>query len=381
MTVTPRERVLMALSHEEPDRVPLSLWGSWYGITDKLYFNVMETLGWEPVPPFRPDCVHSVNYYDDRLLEHLQVDVRHVDPGSIAAYSVPREDGADAFGIKWETRGPYRSPGHHPLHKATVERVQDYTIPDPAALIDATDISQRIKAVKAMDQEYAIVGRAVASYGFFEMSQALRGPEQFLMDLALAPELVHTLVGRLYDCYAGLTQRFLDVAGEYLDIMELPGDDFAGNTGPLISPAMFDQFFKEPYRRLVELIKSRYPRIAVVYHSDGAMATFLPKLIELGADVFHSVEPLSAWDLSEIKSLYGGEIAFMGGIDIRKALQGDQARVEEEVKTRLRELGPGGGYILAPANHLQWDIPPQNLFALFEAARKYGCYPLDVETP
>jgi hypothetical protein len=85
--LSPRERVLTALRHEEPDRVPLSLWGSWYGITDELYFKVVDTLGWEPVRPFRPDRLHSVNFYDDRLLDGLETDVRHVDPGAIAAAS------------------------------------------------------------------------------------------------------------------------------------------------------------------------------------------------------------------------------------------------------------------------------------------------------
>ena len=66
----------------------------------------------------------------------------------------------------------------------------------------------------------------------------------------------------------------------------------------------------------------------------------------------------------------------MGGIDIREALQGDEADVVAEVKTRLQQLGAGGGYILAPANHLQWDIPPQNLFALYQSAQKLGRYPL-----
>jgi uroporphyrinogen decarboxylase len=378
MHLTPRERVLTAIRHEEPDRVPLSLWGSWYGITDELYFNVLDTLGWEPVPPFRPACVHSVNYYDDRLLELLQVDVRHVDPGTIAAYSVPRADDTDAFGIKWETRGPYRSPARHPLRESSAEQICEYPFPDPDQLMDTTGISERIKTIGAMDREYAIVGRAVASYGFFEMAQALRGPERFLMDLALTPDLVNSLVSRLYGCYAGLTERFLDVAGERLDIIELPGDDFAGNTGPLISPDMFDQFFKEPYSRLISLIKNHSPHVKVVYHSDGAMTALLPKLIEIGADVFHSVEPLPAWNLREVKDQYGDRIAFMGGIDIRAALQGDEADVEIEVKTRLRELAPGGGYLLAPANHLQSDVPPQNLFALYGAATNHGKYPLHV---
>jgi uroporphyrinogen decarboxylase len=249
-------------------------------------------------------------------------------------------------------------------------------MPGPDESIDASGIAQRIETVRAMGRDYAVVGRAVASYGLFEMSQALRGPERLLMDLALAPDVVGALIGRLYDCYAGMIERFLAVAGEQLDVVELPGDDFAGNTGPLISPAMFEQFFKEPYRRLIDLIKTHSPHVAVVFHSDGAMGALLPQLIDIGADVFHSVEPQPVWDLAEVKQSYGSRIAFMGGIDIREALQGDRARVEVEVKTRLSELGPGGGYILAPANHLQSDVSPENLFALYELAREYGKYPL-----
>jgi uroporphyrinogen decarboxylase len=378
MTLTPRERILMAMNHQEPDRVPISLWGSWYGITDRLYFNVLETLGWESVPPFRPALLHSVNHYDDRLLKVLQVDVRHVDSGAIAACCNPRANDTDAFGIKWKTRGPYRSPSGHPLQEATVDSIAEYPLPKPDELIDANSISERLKTIRAMDQEYAVVGRAVASHGFFEMSQALRRPDLFLMDLAIDPDLANSVIGRLYDCYAGLTERFLDVAGKDLDIIELPGDDFAGNTGPLISPGMFDRFFKEPYRSLVSLIKTRCPHLKVICHSDGVMTDFLPRFVEIGADAFHSVEPLPAWDLTEVKDLYGDRLAFMGGIDVREALQGERAGVEAEVKTRLRELGPGGGYVLAPANHLQWDVPPENLFTLFKAARELGRYPLDI---
>lgn len=376
MFFTPRERVLTALGHEEPDRVPLALWGSWYGITDRLYFNILETLGWEPVPPFRPALLHSVNYYDDRLLDALHVDVRHVDCGAIAACSRPGPDGRDAFGLTWATRGLYRSPGGHPLREATVDVIARYPLPTPDAVIDAHGMRERLRTIRGMNREYAVVGRAVASYGFFEMAQALRQPEQLLMDLALDPEAVHTLIGRLYDCYASLIERFLDIAGEQLDVIELPGDDFAGNTGLIISPKMFDQYFKEPYRRLIALIKTRCPRLRVVCHSDGVMTDLLPRLGEIGVDVFHSIEPLPAWNLGEIKRLYGDHLAFMGGIDIREALQGGRARVAAEVTTRLRELGPGGGYMLAPANHLQWDIPPENLFTLYDIARERGTYPL-----
>ncbi len=376
MSLSPRERVRLAVNHQEADRVPLALWGSWYGLTDKLYFNVLKTLGWQPGPPFRPDLVHSVNYYDDRLLEYLQVDVRHVDPGAIVATAKIKTDGTDAWGIRWDRSGLYRLADYFPLVEASLAEIKQYQFPDPDELIPAEAILARLETIRAMGQEYAIVGRAVASYGFFEMAQSLRKHDQLMMDLILAPEIVHALVARLYECYAGMIERFLDLVGQHLDMLELPGDDFAGNKGPIIAPKMFDQFFRQPYQRLIQLIKSHSPHIKVIFHSDGAMTPFLPRLIDMGVDIFHPLEPLPVTDMAAIKAEYGSRLVFMGGIDIREALQGDKARVVAEVKTRLQQLAPGGGYILAPANHLQWDVPPENLFTLYRAAQEYGRYPL-----
>jgi len=368
MTISPRERVLIALTHQEPDRVPLALWGSWYGVTDKLYFNVLEWLGWEPVEPFRPDLLHSVNYYDDRLLARLGVDIRHVDPGSTAATSRVDAGGFDGWGLQWDTSGLYRTANRHPLQNASLDDIRAHPFPVAEDVIDAAAIERRLAQIAALEADYAIAGRAVASYGFFEMAQSLRKHDVLLMDLALNPELVQALIARLFDCYAALTLRFLDAAGPRLDLLELPGDDFAGNKGPIISPEMSDAFFKEPSRKLIELIKNHSPHLKVVYHSDGAMTPFLSRLIEIGVDLFHPLEPLPATDAVAVKAEYGDRLCFLGGIDIREALQGDEAGVIAEVETRLRQLAPGGGYILAPANHLQWDIPPQNLFTLYETA-------------
>lgn len=370
-----RERVLAAIAHQEPDRVPLALWGSWFGVTDPLYFDAMAHLGWEPVPPFRPERLHSVNFYDDRLLAHLGVDIRHVDPGVTVATSRTDADGFDAWGLKWQKVGLYRGAAVSPLEHATVDEIMAYPLPGPDATVDAAAIQARVAAIKALDGEYAVAGRAVASYGLFEMAQSLRKHEQLLMDMVLAPEIVTALVDRLTDCYAAFMARFLEIAGPSLDLLELPGDDFAGNNGLIISPAMFAEFFQEPYRRLIAGIKAQAPHIKVVFHSDGAMAPLLPTLADLGVDVFHPLEPLPATDMAAVKRDVGARLTFMGGIDIRTTMQGPPAGIVAEVQQRMRELAPGGGYILAPANHLQSDVPAANLFALYAAAQEHGRYP------
>ena len=106
------------------------------------------------------------------------------------------------------------------------------------------------------------------------------------------------------------------------------------------------------------------------------MTAFMPRLVEIGVDIFHSAEPLLVWDLGEMKEKYGDQVTFMGGVDVEEALPGTTEQVVAEAIRRIDEMGAGGGYILAPSNHVQWDVSPQNLYALFDTAREYGRYPL-----
>jgi uroporphyrinogen decarboxylase len=96
----------------------------------------------------------------------------------------------------------------------------------------------------------------------------------------------------------------------------------------------------------------------------------------VGVDVVHPIEPLPTLDPGEVKARFGDKLSFLGAIDIVQAMPGNQEDVVEEVKTRLRQLATGGGYILAPANHLQTDVQPQNVVTLYQAARQYGKYPI-----
>ena len=102
----------------------------------------------------------------------------------------------------------------------------------------------------------------------------------------------------------------------------------------------------------------------------------LGRFADLGIDLVHPLEPLPANDMDAIKLEFGDRLSFMGGIDVKQAMPGSLAEVEAEVGRRIRVLAPGGGYILAPANHLQTDVPPENVVALFEFGRQYGRYPL-----
>jgi uroporphyrinogen decarboxylase len=117
-----------------------------------------------------------------------------------------------------------------------------------------------------------------------------------------------------------------------------------------------------------------------MFHSDGRIDLLLDDLVEIGIDVIHPLEPLPGLDFSAIKQRYGGRITFLGAIDISRALPGSQAGVVREAQTRIDQLAPGGGYILAPANHIQADVPVENIVTLYQTAQRYGRYPLRGKT-
>lgn len=381
--MTSRERVLTALAHEEPDTVPLALGGGPYGIVDDLYlrFVALLDLG-APVPPFRTG--HNISYMDDRLLEKLGTDIRYCWPGLLP--NSPIIPGADentfydSYGQVWKRALPYYYAAEGILKDAT-------SVDDIDRLVHWPDLSDPrwmagvAERARLLDEEtdYFVVMRMVASHGPFQTACDLRGTENFLKDLARNPEFAIALLGRVTSVIENLLKLAMQAGGQYFNMIELPGDDYAGNTSTLISPVMFRKFIKPCIERLVNAIKEHNPDMKVMLHSDGAITNFLPDIIQLGIDVIHPLEPLPATDLVVIKETFGKQITFLGGIDISHAMPGSREDVIAEAKRRIAQLAPGGGYILAPSNHLQADVPPKNVVTLFETAKKFGKYPIQVE--
>jgi uroporphyrinogen decarboxylase len=218
--------------------------------------------------------------------------------------------------------------------------------------------------------------RMVASHGPFQTACDLRGTETFLMDMALHPEFARTLLEKVTAVLEGLLRLAMQTGGKYFDMIELPGDDYAGNTNTIMSPAMFREFIKPCIERLIKVVKERNPNLKVMLHSDGAITNLLPEIIALGVDVIHPLEPLPATDLAAVKEKFGRQVSFLGGIDISHAMRGSREEVSTEAKRRITQLAPGGGYILAPSNHLQADVPAENVVTLFEGAKTVGAYPI-----
>ena len=380
--MTSRERVLTALAHEEPDTVPMALGGGPYGIVDDLYLSLVDFLNLDqPVPPFRAG--HSISYMDDRLLEALGTDLRYCWPGLLPNSPViPGEDENtfyDSYGQVWTRALPYYYAGDGLLREATgiddIERLVRW--PDLSNPRWMAGVAERARELSEQT-DYFVVMRMVASHGPFQTACDLRGTENFLLDMSLNPEFAENLLEKVTFVIEGLLKLTMQASGRYFDMIELPGDDYAGNTNTIMSPEMFRQFIKPCIQRLVKVVKEHNPDMKIMLHSDGAITKLLPDIIDLGVDVIHPLEPLPATDLIAVKEGYGEQVTFLGGIDISHAMPGSREDVISETKCRIAQLAPGGGYILAPSNHLQSDVPPENVVTLFETAKNFGRYPIQV---
>ncbi len=378
--MTPRQRVRAALHHQEPDRVPTALGGGPYGIVDDLYLKLVNyfDLG-QPVAPFRSG--HNISYMDDRLFEKLGIDTRYVWPGNSPSDPLPSPDRPgeliDGYGLPWKRAAPYYYPGNGVLAGATLDDIESRVKwPDPNDPRWTAGVRDRAQTL-GENTPYFVIARMVTSHGPYMTASHLRGDKQFFLDMAADPKFTLTLVERVTDSLTAFLQKYLEACGPYIDLIELPGDDYATQTSMAMSPKMFRKYFKPAIKRLVDTVKTYRADIKVMQHCDGALTPILPDLIEVGIDVVHPLEPLLAMNLEEVKTKFGDRLAFLGAIDIVQALPGRPQDVVDEVRLRIRQLARGGGYILAPANHVQADVPAENLVTLFETARRYGRYPLD----
>lgn len=376
-----RERVLTALAHQEPDRVPLSLGGTASSFTDQAYFRLKEYLGIQgAVKPYRYG--HTGNYYDDRILEALATDYRYLvltyPDDSHLTYLA---DGTfiDDWGIRRKEVGGYVSRVGHPLAGASLEDLDRYPWPDPYSP-DMRRLAQGLaeRARYLYEQvDCAIVARAAMSTAFMENGAWLCGYEEFLVRLMIDKPFAARLIEKILEVQVGFYDLLLEHTGEYVHIVET-AEDYGMQSGLLISPDTYREMIMPARQRLNAFIRSKAPQAKIFHHTCGAVSQLIPDLITSGIDILNPIQPSAAgMDSAALKARWGEQLCFDGGIDMLQALPGPLDGLEQEVARRILALAPGGGYSLGPSNHIQEDVPPENVVALFDMARDLGQYPLD----
>jgi len=374
----PRQRVITALSHQEPDRIPMSLGGSAHKITDSRYELLKQHYGVEGDGQKRLTGAY-LSFSDNRLLDAIGTDIRYVHLRPPTGYMVNKQpDGTwvDEWGLTHRViEGGYYELGGTPLAEAQISDLEKYPWPDP-------NDSARFVGLKEEAQDlYNNTDYAIGAYrpmisGIFEMSHYLRGMEKLLMDLVLDKAFIDALLWKLVEIQGELLKNYLDLVGPYVQIVEW-ADDVGTQTGPMFSPEIYKDLILEKHAVISQIVREKAPHAKFLLHSCGSVRRFIPYFIEAGFDILNPVQPMAkGMNPAELKAEIGSEISFLRGVDVQQTMRGPVEGVRTEVKQRIEELGPGGGYVLAPSHNFGDDVPLENILAFFETAKEYGSYPI-----
>lgn len=383
-TMTSRERMLRALNHEVPDRVPIDLGGFQTGIHRIAYADLLKHLGIADEITIM-DAVQQLAKPCEEVLQRLHVDTRYIVAHGPDSWKGGIErnvrdgrtwfDLKDEFGLVWscpEDEQKYMDLTHHPLAHATIKDVRDYPFPDGSDPTRFTGLRDQALAMRK-ETPYALctgIGGVV-----YEFCWYLRGLERWFMDLVEDHPFCEALLDRMLDYWKGYYTAFMKEVCDIVDVIMI-GDDLAGQRGPLFRPEVYRALVKPRQKALVQHIKS-LTKAKIWYHTCGSCIEYIPDLIDNGVDILNPVQiGIRNMDPAALKAKFGNQITFWGGgIDAQHVLPtATPAEVREHVKRNLAALKPGGGYVFNNVHNIQAGVPAENIVALFDAAFEFGAY-------
>jgi len=402
--VSSRERVLTALRHQEPDRVPIDLDGMRStGIMAVAYNRLKAYLGMTDSETKVYDIMQQLAHPEPPVLERFGVDVLPLpraswgfdtDNPAWKPWTLPdgssavvpsgfnplQNDRGDWLVLDDEGHVAYRMPAgglyfdqvFHPLAEATtIAEIEAFELPD---ISDEELVWLRGEARRLYETtDKAIMGEFGGN--ILEAAQGLRGWERFMMDMVLEPKLAQALTQKLADHYVAHPPRYLDSVDDYVQIIQM-GDDLGTQRGPQMSPAMYRRFIKPCHRQVYEYVKT-HSDLYIFLHTCGSIYKLIPDLIEVGVDILNPVQISAAeMDPVRLKREFGRDVVFWGGgADTQHVLpNGTPEEVRQHVRKLIEVFAPGGGYVFCQVHNIQANVPPENVVAMFEAALEFGRY-------
>jgi len=401
-----RERIIAALNHREPDRVPVDLSGyRSSGISAIAYPRLRAALGFEPRPVYVYDPIQQLAIVDDDVLEWAGADAIELGRGFCreerwwADWTLP--DGTpckmpawalpERLGNEWV----YRNPGgrvmarmpESALHfdqtwwpfldgEEDLGRIEELypehmwtgiaSPPGPAAATPE-ELAAGARRLRA-STDRAIIG--LFGGNLLEMGQFYYRMDRFLMLLAAEPARAHRFLDALLEIHLKSLERYLAAVGDSIDIINF-GDDLGAQNGPQISPRMYREFFKPRHAAMWRRAKQLAP-VKVMLHCCGAVRPLLPDLIDAGLDAINPVQIACRGMQAEgLKRDFGKDITFWGGgCDTQRILpNGTPEEVREHVRLQVRTLAPGGGFVFQQVHNILANVPPENIVAMYQAVR------------
>lgn len=378
-----RERILAAVGHREADRVPIDFGGSMVtsihkrGLDNlKAYLNINADKETE-IARGRS----LVAKVDTEVQDALGVDARMLivnSPDGWIESSEQVKSGRqfDEWGMEWEIR-----PGidnydiiSTPLGgpDVSLETVKSMRWPDPTDLSFLKGFRERAESLRKNSPDKAIIANLAMQ--IHTQSYFLRGFEDYLMDMVRNPQLIEAILDRVTEIFVARSKAIMSEIGEFVDIVYL-ADDLGMQTGPLFSPNIYRKMLKPRHQKLFEAVKSSAD-VKILYHTCGSVLNFVDDLAEIGVDILNPVQ-VSAQDMDTkvLKKRFGDKVCFWGSIDTHRVLPfGTVDEVKDEVKRRIEDLAPGGGFVLASVHNIRPEVPPENIIAMIETAKEFGIY-------
>ncbi|MDR1814258.1 MAG: hypothetical protein LBR18_05360 [Tannerella sp.] len=351
--MTPKERLQTALNHETTDRPPFQA-----TFTPEFATRLQKHFG---LPSQLTEPHHRIWYgYDLELL--TRQDALQAGAGWVTNYYLHNEPFTDDWGIHWcidryETpfgKGFYTNPDSCPLAGETPD-IEHFKAPDPNKPGMYAHVE---RLVNEYGRDYYIIGRVHCTV--YELSWALRGFENILLDLFINPDLANRILDIVTDYHL---QVAVNMALRGVDMIWL-GDDWGAQNNLIISMETWDEFFKPRYAKICSAIKNVNKDIKIAFHSDGCVYDVIPGLIDVGVDVLNPVQT-ECMDPAVLKRKYGANLCFFGGIAVQSTLPfGTRNDIRKEYQWLKKTLGNGGGWICAPTHHVQLDTPIENFLEL-----------------
>ena len=375
--MSPRERILAALSRRGPARLPVDFGGTVCSTVSagahqalRRYFDLPDTSP-AAVCSRRASTVIPDRALVDRF-HACALPLLQQQPDARPDRDLSSESFVDEWGVQWSRHGfSHYLPVEGPLQRIAEPDLSDL---DRVLWPDADDpgryrgLRERARLLHETTERAVILNLWL---GPVHLSQFLRGFPEWLEDLLARPQFAEALMDRIVDIWVRVARRTLDEIGEYVDAV-MYGDDIGTQRGPLIRPSLYRRMIQPRHRLLADTIK-HYGK-PIIFHTCGGVYDLIPDLIETGIDAINPVQVSAArMDTRKLGEEFGRDLSFWGAIDSREVLPcGSPATVREEVKRRIADLAAHGGYVLCAVHNIQPDVPPANVAAMYDAALELG---------
>lgn len=382
MPLSHRERVIRTLSHQEVDRIPFDLGGTHNSsIHIDEYQKLKAYFGVEAEDTIMHKMMQTAAVHEP-ILQALDIDFRGVSlglPDSRPDIPVGEDGYQDALGVV--RRKPpgslYYDQVKPPLAgPITIQNIVNFSWPDPCDPGYTRGIRERLLYLRE-NTDYATVLSLPAP--FVHITQYLRGFEDWFLDLGADEKLAGAFFDATVEYTSALAEEILKVGGELADVVAF-SDDMGSQNGPLVSPEMYRRLFKPRHKKYFDIVK-KHTKAFIHFHSCGSIYKLLDDFIELGVDVINPVQVAAKnMDSSILGPEFGDRLSFWGGVDSQHVLPyGGTEEVRAEVRRRIKDFAPGGGYILGAVHNIQVGVPVENIIAMYQAGKEYGRYPIALE--